>query len=170
MTISADVKLALRLSATTTTYDSEVADLIAAAQADLVMAGVLSDKAEDTTDPLIKRAIMAYSKAHFGWYNADAARLERSYEMLRAHLTLSAEYRGYRVAFTVTCDGESVEGAQIEFDGRVLLTNASGSAMFYGVRPENQMTYTVTCDGYGEATDELDVDGDEGVSVVLTER
>lgn len=169
MTIQGDVKAALRISASTTAYDTEIADLVATAQADLVLAGVLSSKVEDTTDPLIKRAITAYCKAHFGWNNPDAERLTRAYEMLKTHLILSGEYCGYTVTFTVTCGGSPVVGAEITFDGRELLTNASGVAVFAGVRPESQMEYTVTAKGYSSAEDiALDVDGDETVAVALT--
>ena len=43
-------------------------------------------------DPLIKRAITIYVKAHFGWNNPDAERLQQSYNMLKCHLALSQEY------------------------------------------------------------------------------
>ena len=85
------VKVALRIGASTTVYEDEVQGLIDAAKADLALAGVLQAKV-DEPDPLIRRAITAYCKAHFGWNNPDAERLERSYTMLKAHLTLSADY------------------------------------------------------------------------------
>ena len=85
------VKLALRIGASTTVYDDEVQSLIDAAKADLILAGVLEGKVVGS-DPLIKRAVTAYCKAHFGWNNSEAERLERSYGMLKAHLTLAGDY------------------------------------------------------------------------------
>ena len=85
----ADVKDALRLSGTD--LDIEVQDLIDAAKADLQLSGVHADKIVDT-DPLIKRAVIVYAKAHFGWDNPEADRFAKSYDMLKQHLTLSTEY------------------------------------------------------------------------------
>ena len=87
-----DIKTALRISTNNTAFDSEIADLIAAARADLMLAGVLLAKANDDTDPLIKRAITVYVKANFGWNNPDAEKLQQSYDMLKSHLALSQEY------------------------------------------------------------------------------
>ena len=56
----AEVKLALRV--TTTDFDTEIQSLIDAAVADLTLAGVAAEKAQSTTDPLIKRAIITYCK------------------------------------------------------------------------------------------------------------
>lgn len=89
MTILDDVKQALRLSGTD--LDIEVQDLIDAAKADLQLSGVHADKIVDT-DPLIKRAVIVYAKAHFGFDNPEAERFQQSYDMLKAHLTLSQEY------------------------------------------------------------------------------
>lgn len=91
MALLDDVKLALRISSSA--FDSEINDLIEAARADLKLSGVLAEKAEaETPDVLIKRAIVTYVKANFGWDNPDAERLQQSYDMLKAHLTLSIEY------------------------------------------------------------------------------
>lgn len=84
-----DVKDALRISSND--LDIEITDLIDAAKADLQLSGVRSTKIVDT-DPLIKRAIIVYAKANFGWDNPEADRFQRSYDMLKTHLTLSAEY------------------------------------------------------------------------------
>lgn len=84
-----DVKTALRVSGTA--LDFEVQDLIDAAKADLQLSGVHADKIVDT-DPLIKRAVIVYAKAHFGWDNPEADRFAKSYDMLKQHLTLSTEY------------------------------------------------------------------------------
>lgn len=84
------VKKRLRISSSA--FDDEVQDLIDAAKADLVLSGVEETKIIDT-DPLIKRAVVVYCKAHFGWNNPDADRLQRSYEMLKEHLALAGDYQ-----------------------------------------------------------------------------
>lgn len=87
MPILDDVKVALRIS--NTAYDSEISDLINAAKSDLALSGVLK---VDDTDPLIKRALIVYCKANFGWNNPDAERFQLSYDLLKGHLSLSQEY------------------------------------------------------------------------------
>ena len=83
-----DVKTALRVSGDD--LNLEIQDLIEAAKADLILSGVNESKVVDT-DPLIKRAIIVYCKAHFG-YDDMAERFEQSYISLKQHLTLSTEY------------------------------------------------------------------------------
>jgi len=85
-----DIKTALRIKATA--YDTEITDLISAAQADLQLSGILPEKVVDTTDSLVKRAISIYCKANFGLNNPDAEKYGKSYDMLKTHLALSAEY------------------------------------------------------------------------------
>ena len=85
-----DIKDALRVSGND--LDTEVADLIDAAKADLQLSGVHPDKIVDT-DPLIKRAVTVYCKANFGYDDPKMSdRYQESYNSLRNHLTLSAEY------------------------------------------------------------------------------
>ena len=83
------VKVALRISSATTAYDGEITDLISAAEADLLLSGVV---AIDETDVLIIRAVTTYCKANFGWDNPDAERLQSSYNSIKGHLTSSADY------------------------------------------------------------------------------
>jgi uncharacterized phage protein (predicted DNA packaging) len=72
--------------------DTEIQDLIDAAKADLQLSGVHKDKIVDI-DPLIKRAIIVYCKAHFGYEDPKLTeRFQQSYISLKHHLTLSAEY------------------------------------------------------------------------------
>ncbi|OBZ13340.1 DNA-packaging protein [Bacillus sp. FJAT-26390] len=92
MAILEDVKAALRIMPANTFFDTEVADLIAAARDDLRLAGVLSSKVEDDEDTLIKRAVTVYCKANFGFDSPEAPRFQASYDMLKMHLTLSQEY------------------------------------------------------------------------------
>lgn len=85
------VKIALRISASTTAYDSELASLIDAAKADLNLSGVHVSRIADT-DALIKRAIIVYCKAAFGLANPDSEKYQKSYDTLKTHLTLSLDY------------------------------------------------------------------------------
>jgi len=160
------IKAALRIGSATSAYDEEIEDLIDAAKADLALAGVLEDKL-DTTDPLIRRAIGVYCKAHFGWNNPDAERLQAAYELLKRHLSLSGDYRGYRITFSVTAAGLPVAGAEVEFDGRVLPTGDDGLAVFNGVQAANQMDYEVAAEGYITIEGTIDADEDQTVNVVL---
>lgn len=85
-----DVKMALRVSHSA--LNTEIADLIAAARQDLILSGVLAAKANSDSDSLVKRAIITYVKAHFGYDNPDADRLSMAYDKLKSHLTLSGDY------------------------------------------------------------------------------
>jgi len=89
MALLDDVKIALRISATNTSFNTEINDLISAAQRDLQVSGI---KVTDTSDALIKRAIVTYCKAYFGYDNPDVDRLIKAYQMLKMHLMLSTEY------------------------------------------------------------------------------
>lgn len=93
MALLEDVKHTLRIAPAQTHFDGELRDLIAAAEMDLIQAGVNPAKAVDHADPLIKRAITVYCKLHFGWENNDYERLDRAYDMLKGHLSLASDYR-----------------------------------------------------------------------------
>lgn len=85
-----DIKDALRVNGDE--LDDEILDLIESAKADLLLSGVNKEKIVDT-DPLIKRAIIVYCKANFGYDDVNIAeRFEQSYISLKHHLTLSTEY------------------------------------------------------------------------------
>ena len=85
-----NVKTALRIR--NTSFDGEIEDLIDAARHDLALSGVLVEKTESDDDPLIIRAIITYCKANFGYDNPDADRFEKSYVMLKQHLSLAGDY------------------------------------------------------------------------------
>lgn len=89
------VKLALRL--TTDAFDPELNDLIAAALADLRIAGV--EAAED--DLLISRAVITYCRVHFGTPD-DYDRVKASYDEQKAQLQMATGY-GFP---EVTADGK----------------------------------------------------------------
>ncbi len=81
------VKLALRI--TTDAFNAEIADLIAAACADLGIVGVEAQSA--TTDPLLVRAIITYCRLHFGQPD-DYDRLKASYDEQKAQLISCTGY------------------------------------------------------------------------------
>lgn len=83
-----DVKKALRVS--NMAFDDEIQDLIDAAKMDLRLAGVFF--LNENADALIKRAIITYCKANFGYDNPEAERFQESYVMLKQHLSLAGDY------------------------------------------------------------------------------
>lgn len=84
------IKQVLRVSGND--LDEEITDLIEAAKADLILSGVHKAKVKDD-DPLIKRAAILYTKAHFGYDDPKIAdRFMAAYNSLKHHLTLSCEY------------------------------------------------------------------------------
>jgi hypothetical protein len=159
MALIDDIKAVLRI--TSTAFNTEITDLIASAKADLGLSGVLDDNIIDA-DALIKRAIITYCKANFGWDNPDADRLMESYNMLKNHLSLSCDYAYYAITFdvgvraTITLGDEEKE------------TNADGEVVFYS-RATNNVTYTVNADGYVSQTDEIDISADATITLVLLE-
>ncbi len=86
-----EVRSALRVDGND--LDAEIQGLIDAAIADLTLSGVSSQKANDKTDPLIRRAVIIYCRAHFDYADQTAERLLRSYTMLKSHLSLAEDYR-----------------------------------------------------------------------------
>lgn len=85
------VKKAVRISHNA--LDDELEDLIEASRYDLNLSGVSHLKANDDTDPLIKRAIITYVKANFISDAKEAERFLTSYNMLKNHLTLAGDYK-----------------------------------------------------------------------------
>ena len=82
----AKVKLALRI--TTNAFDSELNDLIAAAQLDLGVAGVILPV---ELDVLVGQAIITYVKMHFGQPD-EYERLKASYDEQKAQLATCTGY------------------------------------------------------------------------------
>ena len=80
------VKLALRI--TTDAFDSELTDLISAAQMDLGIAGVVIP---DEIDAIVSRTITTYCKLNFGEPD-DYDRLKRSYDEQKAQLSMATGY------------------------------------------------------------------------------
>lgn len=83
------VKKACRVTAAA--YDDELTDLIAAAKADLTLAGVEQGRANDETDPLIRRAVKTFCRMNFGApENYD--KLKASYDEQKAQLQGAKDY------------------------------------------------------------------------------
>ena len=80
------VKMGLRIK--TTAYDEELADLIAAAQLDLGIAGV---EIPSTLDEIVTRAIITYCKMSFG-LPEDYDRLKMSYDEQKSQLVTATGY------------------------------------------------------------------------------
>ena len=80
------VKLALRI--TTSAFDSELTDLIAAAQLDLGIAGV---DVPASLDELVSRAIITFCKMSFG-LPEDYDMLKKSYDEQKAQLVTATGY------------------------------------------------------------------------------
>lgn len=94
-----DVKAANRITTDDLGIVGELDDLIEAAKLDMIITGVNSLKVEteNITDPLIKRAIILYTKAHFGYGNEDAERLRMEYQLLRDKLSMDIDYSANEV-------------------------------------------------------------------------
>lgn len=80
------VKMALRI--TTDAFDDELTDLIAAAQQDLGIAGVVIP---DDMDALVGRAVITYCRVHFGQPD-EYDRLKKSYDEQKAQLMVATGY------------------------------------------------------------------------------
>ena len=80
------VKLALRV--TTNAFDSELTDRIQAAVLDQKVAGVTND---DTTNALVRRAVVTYCRMHFGEPD-DYDRLKKSYDEQKAQMGMATGF------------------------------------------------------------------------------
>ena len=129
---------------------------------------------EDTTDPLIRRAITTYVKANFGWDNPDAERLQKAYDLLKAHLTLTEDYAYYAVMFEVTNNttAAAIRMALVVLGCEAKTTDENGQAVFYR-RAASNLKYAVTADNYESDDDEdnlVDVSASVTVAIPLTAR
>lgn len=84
------VKMALRLS--TDAFDSEISSQIAAAKADLQLAGVVLPEAPENDD-LIVMAVTTYVRMHFG-APENYSQLKASYDEQKAQLISATGYQG----------------------------------------------------------------------------
>ena len=83
----ASVKTALGISASV--YDEELTALIAAAEADLKLSGVV---AYDDADPLIVTAVTAYCQANRGTDADERQKYAEMYKAQKRNLMLASEY------------------------------------------------------------------------------
>jgi uncharacterized phage protein (predicted DNA packaging) len=176
MAILDDIKKAMRISTSVTAYDTEITDLINAAKSDLELSGVVYGSTINIdSDPLFKRAIITYCKANFGYNNPDADRLQKAYDLLKHHLTLTIEYSKYTVTFSITDADTSdpIDDATITFNGETKITDIYGQAIFY-VRAENSLKYSVSAENYqsyptsSEDDDNIDITDNTTVELTLT--
>jgi hypothetical protein len=87
-----DVKTYLRIDSTDMSFDTEVQDMISAAQSDLIEVGVNPD-VFNSGDPLIRRAITTYCKANFGYDTDNAAAFASAFEKLKIFLMNCSDYQ-----------------------------------------------------------------------------
>jgi len=89
------VKLALRIM--TDAFDYEIETLIAAAKADLGIAGV---EVPEVIDPICERAIITYCKLNFGEPDRVEMydRLKASYDEQKAQLSMATGYTSWTEA------------------------------------------------------------------------
>ncbi|MDH2474258.1 head-tail connector protein [Clostridium perfringens] len=81
------VKLSLRIKSDA--FNIEILEMIEAAKLDLSISGI---KKINEADPLIQQAIKTYCKANFGLDNKDSEKYQKSYNMLKEHLSLCGDY------------------------------------------------------------------------------
>jgi len=86
------VKLALRI--TTDAFDTELNDLIAAAQLDMGIAGVVIPS---EVDALVTKAVITYCKMSFG-LPEEYDRLKKSYDEQKAQLSNASGYTTWEVS------------------------------------------------------------------------
>jgi len=143
-----DVKVNLRISSDA--FNTEINELISAAQDDLQLAGLLE---VDSEDALTKRAITVYVKANFGYDNKNAEGFLKAYEIIKNQLTTSADHAYFTVTFN--CG----EKTKVTFNGETKKTNESGTVIFY-CRKKNQVAYTIN-----GTTDYIDITEDTVVTL-----
>lgn len=85
------VKAALRIASATTVFDAELTDMIAAAQLDLGVAGVVLPA---TAGALVERAVITYCRVNFGQPD-DYDRMKRSYDEQKAQLATLTGYTNW---------------------------------------------------------------------------
>lgn len=92
MSLMEEVKTANRITTDDAGIQLELQGLIEAAKVDLLITGVSELKANDESDPMVRRAIILYTKTHFGYDNPDADRLQATYQKLIDKLAMDIDY------------------------------------------------------------------------------
>jgi len=75
----------------------------------------------------------------------------------------------YTVTFNVSDSSGAVQGANVTFNGENEITDVQGKAVFTNVLAGSK-AYTVSKEGYNNATGTVEVDGDESVNVSMTKK
>ena len=91
---------------------------------------------------------------------------------ITANRNLVANFvRVYSVTFSVIdVDSEEVlQGAEVSFNGETKVTDVQGKAVFAGVVAGNK-AYTVSKEGYNNATGTVNVDSDESVDITMVKK
>ena len=94
MALLDDIKTALRVKSDV--FDAEVSTLIDAARYDMERVGVdpnllaKDPLTDDLSNAFAKQAVTAYCKAHFGFDNSEAERLDESYRRIVCDLMNSS--------------------------------------------------------------------------------
>ena len=84
----------LALRRTTNAFDGQTQDLINAARADLGMAGITKTSVSDTSNALIKQAVVTYVLLHQPEPD-DYDRLKKSYDEQKAQLATATGYTNW---------------------------------------------------------------------------
>lgn len=98
MALLDDVKTACRV--TSTAYNTELTDLIAAAFADMRITDIAPELLSETSiAPLIKRAVLTYCRMNFGTVEDSVYdRLKASYDEQKSQLLMSSTYNTWGVS------------------------------------------------------------------------
>ena len=92
MALLDDVKVACRV--TSTAFDDELTDMIAAGLADMGITDIDPILLNETPEPLIKRALLTYCRMNFGEVeDGKYDRLKASYDEQKSQLLMSRTYR-----------------------------------------------------------------------------
>ena len=87
-----EVKAALRVSTEDAGIEGEIRDLIGGAKRELRRLGAVSPDlaadAETISDEILKRAVILYAKAHFG-FSEDQEKYLEIYEKLKGYIAIS---------------------------------------------------------------------------------
>ncbi len=89
---------------------------------------------------------------------------------ITANRNLVANFvRVYSVTFTVSDSDGVVQGAGVSFNSEAKTTDSQGKAVFTDVLPGSK-DYSISKDGYEDATGTVNVDSDESVDVTLMKK
>lgn len=79
---------------TTTAFDEEITDLIAAGFADLGITDISPAVLTEDAPPLVQRAVLTYVKLNFGEPD-DVDRLKESYDEQKAQMATNSDYTNW---------------------------------------------------------------------------